>query len=48
MISYDRFVEIIKDNAMISLEWEKSNLYSRYSSDLPDNVVDVSIALEKG
>ena len=49
MISYDRFVEIIKDNAMISLEGQtKGNLYSRYSSDLPDNAVDVSVALEKG
>ena len=49
MISYDRFVEIIKENAMISLSGDTyGKLYVKYSPKLPDDAIDINEALEKG
>ena len=49
MISYDRFIEIIKEYALISLNKDSyGKLYAKYSSDLPENAIYVKEALEKG
>ena len=48
MISYDRFEQIIKEYALISLEKDTyGNLYTKYSHDLPKGAINVNEALEK-
>lgn len=49
MISHDRFKQIIKENALISLGGNNHGvLYTKYAADLPDDAISVSDALEKG
>ena len=49
MIPYDRFEEIIIEEAMISLADDSyGKLYAKYSPDLPEESLSVSQALEKG
>lgn len=49
MISYDRFLDIIKNNAFISLnENTYGKLYTEYSADLPSDALSVKQALETG
>lgn len=49
MISYDRFVEVIKENAWISLSGDTyGNLYTEYSADLPQDAINVGRAVKEG
>lgn len=49
MISYDRFLDIIKEYAYISLNDDTyGNLYTQYSPDLPQDALSVKQALENG
>ena len=48
MISFDRFEQIIKEYALISLDKDTyGNLYTKYSSDLPQGAIKINEALEK-
>ena len=49
MIPLDKFVELIIEYAMISLDKDTyGNLYTIYSSDLPENAIKISEALKQG
>ena len=49
VISYDKFLDIIKDNAFISLNKNTYGvLYTEYSTNLPDDAIPVKQALENG
>ena len=49
MISYDRFEQIIKEYAYISLNGDtKGMLYTKFSSDLPEDAISINEALGKG
>lgn len=48
-ISYDRFEQMVIDNMIISLDKDSfGTLYTKNSSDIPENSLCVSEALEKG